>query len=58
MCEFAQSFSFFYNGKKMAEKKASKTNLLDELKPDKTESPLDFLCKYWLKWFTVVVQMW
>lgn len=30
---------------KMAEKKPSKTNLLDDLKLDKTESPLDFLCK-------------
>ena len=30
---------------KMAEKKPSKTNLLDDLKQDKAESPLDFLCK-------------
>ena len=31
----------------MAEKKVSKTNLFDDrdLKPEKTESPLDFLCK-------------
>ena len=32
----------------MAEKKVSKTNLFDDrdLKPEKTESPLDFLCKF------------
>ena len=32
----------------MAEKKLSKTNLLDDrdFKLEKTESPLDFLCKY------------
>ena len=35
----------------MAEKKVSKTNLFDDrdLKPEKTESPLDFLCKFCLK---------
>ena len=35
----------------MAEKKVSKTNLFDDrdLKPEKTESPLDFLCKVCLK---------
>ena len=34
----------------MAEKKVSKTNLFDDrdLKPEKTESPLDFLCKFCL----------
>ena len=32
----------------MAEKKVSKTNLFDDrdLKPEKTESPLEFLCKF------------
>lgn len=30
---------------KMAEKKPSKTNLLDDLKQDKAESPLDFLSR-------------
>ena len=35
----------------MAEKKVSKTNLFDDrdLKPEKTESPLDFLCKFCLE---------
>ena len=37
----------------MAEKKVSKgkTNLFDDrdLKPEKTESPLDFLCKFCIK---------
>ena len=35
----------------MAEKKVSKTNLFDDrdLKPEKTESPLEFLCKFCLK---------
>ena len=35
----------------MAEKKASKTTLLEELKADKTETPLDFLCKYNIHWW-------
>ena len=36
---------------RMKKKKVSKTNLFDDrdLKPEKTESPLDFLCKFCLK---------
>lgn len=41
----------------MADKKPSKTNLLlDErdFKPEKAETPLDFLCEYKLRYYTLI----
>ena len=45
MCHSHPVFLKLPGQNKMAEKKPSKTNLLDDLKQDKAESPLDFLCK-------------
>ena len=46
-CNLNSGISRLYSKSKIADKKLSKTNLIDDQdsKPEKTESPLNFLCK-------------